>query len=190
MNGHLVSNGGYWSRPMWMLWGLFSSSSPYPFRLYVIASGAVRKRSELLCQLFFFESLMLSVSWRLIGRAYSYHLERRLCTILQTIPHKLFSVLKDTLCPALQRQWEPSLDKNAVSFTDRVVQGGKVRGHVVIITTYVLKFMLSVYTSEKYCGWDSSLEHKAVRAQEAFGERISPFFSQISVLKAEFKSLQ
>ncbi|VDO60737.1 unnamed protein product [Heligmosomoides polygyrus] len=50
---------------------------------------------------------------KLIGRAYSYHLERRLCTILQTIPHKLFSVLKDTLCPALQRQWEPSLDKNA-----------------------------------------------------------------------------
>ncbi|KAK5977067.1 hypothetical protein GCK32_008829 [Trichostrongylus colubriformis] len=48
----------------------------------------------------------------LIGRAYSYHLERRLRAILQTIPNKLFSILKSTLCPALQRQWEPTLDKN------------------------------------------------------------------------------
>uniref|UniRef100_W6N9H6 Strumpellin domain containing protein n=1 Tax=Haemonchus contortus TaxID=6289 RepID=W6N9H6_HAECO len=49
----------------------------------------------------------------LIGRAYSYHLERRLRTILQTIPNKLFLVLKTTLCPALQRQWDPILDKSA-----------------------------------------------------------------------------
>ncbi|KAK6058706.1 hypothetical protein COOONC_03724 [Cooperia oncophora] len=49
----------------------------------------------------------------LIGRAYSYHLERQLRAILQTIPNKLFSVLKNTLCPALQRQWEPVLDKSA-----------------------------------------------------------------------------
>ncbi|WKX92112.1 hypothetical protein Q1695_010275 [Nippostrongylus brasiliensis] len=49
----------------------------------------------------------------LIGRAYSYHLERRLRVILQTIPHRLFSVLKTTLCPALQRQWEPAFDKSA-----------------------------------------------------------------------------
>ncbi|VDO48208.1 unnamed protein product [Haemonchus placei] len=49
----------------------------------------------------------------LIGRAYSYHLERRLRTILQTIPNKLFMVLKTTLCPALQRQWDPVLDKSA-----------------------------------------------------------------------------
>ncbi|EYB91544.1 hypothetical protein Y032_0204g1866 [Ancylostoma ceylanicum] len=49
----------------------------------------------------------------LIGRAYSFHLERRLRAILQTIPNRLFSVLKTTLSPSLQRQWEPTLDKSA-----------------------------------------------------------------------------
>ncbi|KIH59025.1 hypothetical protein ANCDUO_10757, partial [Ancylostoma duodenale] len=49
----------------------------------------------------------------LIGRAYSFHLERRLRAILQTIPNRLFSILKTTLSPSLQRQWEPTLDKSA-----------------------------------------------------------------------------
>ncbi|KAK6731843.1 hypothetical protein RB195_007976 [Necator americanus] len=48
----------------------------------------------------------------LIGRAYSFHLERRLRSILQTIPHRLFSILKTTISPSLQRHWEPTLDKS------------------------------------------------------------------------------
>ncbi|KJH41392.1 hypothetical protein DICVIV_12637 [Dictyocaulus viviparus] len=62
--------------------------------------------------LFFKLSLSINVLCeQLIGQAYSFHLERHLRVILQSIPHKLFSLLKNTLSPLLQQPWEHDVDK-------------------------------------------------------------------------------
>uniref|UniRef100_A0A1I7XP21 WASH complex subunit strumpellin n=1 Tax=Heterorhabditis bacteriophora TaxID=37862 RepID=A0A1I7XP21_HETBA len=51
---------------------------------------------------------------RLVGRAYSFHLEKKLRIILQSVPHRLFSILHDVVIPSLHREWTASIVKTIV----------------------------------------------------------------------------
>ncbi|KAJ1374630.1 hypothetical protein KIN20_037361 [Parelaphostrongylus tenuis] len=100
------------------LWPILDDWTPRIQRRILESSNAHALRP-----LFFKLSLSVSVLCeqfenderkRLIGRAYSFHLERRLRVILQSIPNKLFSILRNTLSPLLQTHWEPNMDKAVV----------------------------------------------------------------------------
>lgn len=67
-------------------------------------------------KLFFRSSHIQYRTLRLISRAYSFYLERRLRAILQSIPQHLFRILHDTVIPVLRKKWPQYLDKKEARY--------------------------------------------------------------------------